>query len=822
MVPEQSSPEVREAIEELQLYLSDVLPPLVVADSFKLLIHRSPSLMAACVQSWTAARYRSGSGIKISDYMFYAIRKIFLIGEFRLVAKEPFSRFFEELKTLVLAFCPEGERETLRRNMERLGESMGAVTTSVDELIRRSGERVLETPSGPSLSREEQRGLRRFSLLIERLGAAVPAENASEEEAPDPLAQALAVAARSSRNSEEFDRNLEKLRELGMKLETADVFRALAALLPGWVSPGPAAGEPGTAGEGGAPAEKPAPESAPVEAMHRIVVQPEDPGEVARRFSEMVRTSCDRFNEGALPQAVTMLDLADRIIREKGVAESAVEVVRLNGNDRLDIERMRRYAETPRYHPLLRRVLNFFIPTSPQGLLADLLRETKRDRRKLLLQLLEVHGAPARHEALGRLRSPLGQAEGDEKWYFRRNLLYLLRRIPMAETVTALEEDVDAAARHAVVPFPAPLLKEAVANLGQLNHERAESTLISLLGDLEKMLAKPADAPYDPREIRLLLDRVVAALAHFGTDAARKAVVDHGLKKKAELGDAISRLSELAGQDLSGDVEVLERLLAALRVNSPRKVLGILLHQNDNNAKHLIEALSATPAPPVRAAFESLARRFPNLEVGKAAASALATLGGPPPVREAPSDTRSGEMERFGLPALVQSLAEAGLSGLLTLKDQKGEIAAEIVLKDGKMKSCEARGLNNQEAFYGLLERPAPASFVFARQPSDGRPGAPAGPLLEIVPLCLEGMRRYDEFQQAAALVPDDARPRRTAARPDHHPDELDGMFVNGLWNLVSSGATPRDCEGAMKADPYRIRRQLAYWLESGALTTAY
>src|SRR5512135_1714639 len=127
MVPEQSSPEVREAIEELQLYLSDVLPPLVVADSFKLLINRSPSLMAASIQSWTAARYHSGSGIKISDYIFYAIRKIFLIGEFRLVAKEPFSRFFEELKTLVLAFSPEGERETLRRNMERLGESMGAV-----------------------------------------------------------------------------------------------------------------------------------------------------------------------------------------------------------------------------------------------------------------------------------------------------------------------------------------------------------------------------------------------------------------------------------------------------------------------------------------------------------------------------------------------------------------------------------------------------------------------------------------------------------------------------------------------------------------------
>ena len=33
---DQSSPEVRDAVEELKLYLSDILPPLVVADAFKL------------------------------------------------------------------------------------------------------------------------------------------------------------------------------------------------------------------------------------------------------------------------------------------------------------------------------------------------------------------------------------------------------------------------------------------------------------------------------------------------------------------------------------------------------------------------------------------------------------------------------------------------------------------------------------------------------------------------------------------------------------------------------------------------------------------
>jgi hypothetical protein len=816
MTPDQSSTEVREAVEELLLYFSDVLPPLVVADTFKLLIQYPPGLMASNVHSWTSSQYRAGSGIKVSDYLFYAFKKVFLMGEFRLVPKQPFAQFLAELKTLVLAKCPDGERETLRHNLERLGEDNSPLNASVDDLIRgKLGDRAPAPERGSALSFEELLGLRRFSLLLDRLGTASARDG---EGGPDPFAAAIALAARSSPTSEDFEANLKKLRDLGMAIETVDIFRALAKSLPGWEPPEP----PPPSGEGGAETAKappPPPESPPLEAMHKIVAQPEDPLEVARRFIEMVKLACERFNEGSLPQAVTMLDLADRIVGEKRVDSNTVEAVRQKGDEALDSERLRRYAEMQRYHALLRRVLSFFRGTQPHGLLEELLREMKRERRKLILQLLEIHGVPARREAMDRLRSSFGQAEGDERWYFRRNLLYLLRRIPPPESAAPSDEDVDAAVRHAVLRFPAPLVKEAVANLGQLKHERAESTLIGLLDGLEKMLFKPGESTYDPREVRLLLDRVVAALARFGTAKARRAVVEHCFKKKAELGDTISRLSELAGQDLSGDTELVEELLAALKSNSPHKVFGILLHPNDHHARHLIEALSSTPAPAVRAAFENLASKFPNLEVGKAAAKVLATLDGAAQIPKAPYDTRSGEMEAFGLPGLIQNLAEGGLAGTLTLKDMKGEFLAEIGLRDRKLATCETRGLSGEEAFYQLLERPTAATFVFERKFADGRAEPPGGSLLEVLPLCQEGMRRYDEFQQAAAMVPDSAKLRATSTKPEHHPDELDGMFVNGLWNLISGGATPGECQGALKADSYRVRRQLAHWVETGALT---
>jgi len=114
------------------------------------------------------------------------------------------------------------------------------------------------------------------------------------------------------------------------------------------------------------------------------------------------------------------------------------------------------------------------------------------------------------------------------------------------------------------------------------------------------------------------------------------------------------------------------------------------------------------------------------------------------------------------------------------------------------------------------MEKPAPGLYLFVPSKKDG--GGDEASLQEVLPLRLEGMRRYDELRQLSALVPDDARLKTTALRPDHHPDERDGMFVNGLWKLASTGSTPTQCENALAADAYRVRRQLAHWVETGAL----
>src|SRR5438876_2204268 len=131
-----SSPQVTEAVEELKLYLSDILPPLVVSDAFKLLIQFPPDFVATRLREWISSQYRPGAGIRLSDYALYAMRKVNLMGEFHLVPGEQFDDFLGALKELVLDLCPPEEREALRENLTRLSES-SAMTGAVDALIRR-------------------------------------------------------------------------------------------------------------------------------------------------------------------------------------------------------------------------------------------------------------------------------------------------------------------------------------------------------------------------------------------------------------------------------------------------------------------------------------------------------------------------------------------------------------------------------------------------------------------------------------------------------------------------------------------------------------
>ena len=58
MEPTRVSPEVQEALQELSQYLSDTMPPMMVAGAVELLATQPPVLVAEQVRAWTAAQYQ--------------------------------------------------------------------------------------------------------------------------------------------------------------------------------------------------------------------------------------------------------------------------------------------------------------------------------------------------------------------------------------------------------------------------------------------------------------------------------------------------------------------------------------------------------------------------------------------------------------------------------------------------------------------------------------------------------------------------------------------------------------------------------------------
>ncbi len=97
-----------------------------------------------------------------------------------------------------------------------------------------------------------------------------------------------------------------------------------------------------------------------------------------------------------------------------------------------------------------------------------------------------------------------------------------------------------------------------------------------------------------------------------------------------------------------------------------------------------------------------------------------------------------------------------------------------LSLREGKLEEIQRGKLRGEDAFYQLLERPTPGQFAFVKGAPPARPGAAA---LQILPLTLEAMRRYDEFQEAATLVPDTVRLERDGDAT-HAAPEREGRRV--------------------------------------------
>ncbi|HXV64366.1 MAG TPA: hypothetical protein VEK15_26950, partial [Vicinamibacteria bacterium] len=235
--------DLREALSEIQQYLSDRLAPLMVTDSMLYLLTQPPEAMISAIRDWLLAQVDdTRPNVTLSDYLFHAVRKIHLLGELDLVGREALGKYLEQLGQQLVMDCPEEDRELLCSNLARLGQSESGVVARVETLHRQPGAPGATGPvaaTGGPMSAAAERGLRRLEVLLERLsrhGVASPsqADSAKEPSRRELLSQAIAAAAASSSNARDLDHRLDLLKKVGISADNDKVFELLAGSLPGW------------------------------------------------------------------------------------------------------------------------------------------------------------------------------------------------------------------------------------------------------------------------------------------------------------------------------------------------------------------------------------------------------------------------------------------------------------------------------------------------------------------------------------------------------------------------------------------------------------
>ena len=829
--PEQ---ELGEHLALLQRYLSDEVAPLVFSEALEELMAQPPALIGAEVRSWVAAQYRGSSSLPMSDYLFHVVRKLHVVGELGLMPADRLREYLLALEQILIEQCPEEDRDSLAEDFAHLDDSRTVLAAPVQIVHRAGGAEAVRTQpvrseavrgaptraetsvrqgppaAGAPLPERVVQGLRRLNLLLDRLenepggtGAGTP-RIAPDQEAL--LSRILAAAAVNAAEPQELETSLDRLRRLGVNTGTRSVLRMLSQALPDWKPPAAAT-------------TKGAPQHEAVTAMRQMVTLGRDRAETTRRLTELVHAACEEFNSGSLGRTVTMLDLADRMATGDNVDQVAVRGARTSAWTFLEPDRLRSFAESTEKHPLLRSVLQFFSDLAPEYLLDQLSGESRRDRRRLLLSLLTVHGAPARAAALQRLQSTSTGATWAD-WFVERNLLHVLRRIP-PPAEAALDPEIDVLVRLSQPGAPMPVIKEAIAVLAQHRHPRAEQALIALVSEIEDALLGVKTLPYEAGELLGILDRTVAVLARSPAAAARRCVVDHGLKRSAQLGDTVARLGELGNQDLSGEGELVARLVKALRDELPAKVFGVTVStkRKSTAVSQLIAAVSGTKAPAVREALREVVARYADQPLGAEAQRAIDRLGAEaPPEKAVPAASLTGDLGVFGLPTVLQNLADSQVTGTLSLFGADAAAAATLHFAAGNLADARVGRLQGTTALFALLERTQVDRFVFANTaPAPGE----AAPAYSVLPLLMEGMRRLDEFQRAAAVAPDDARLKTGEPKPSRLADEGDLELMRSVWLRAIAGATPREIEAEVAVDPYRVRRLFEHWLEEGSLVRA-
>lgn len=832
-------------------YLSDEIAPMIFADSAAELFEVPVQIVVEEIQSWLGDQIRGASTMSTSELIHHAATKIHQLGILELIPQEEVSAYLAKLRPSLLQICPAEQRRSLEENFVLLEKSTGMGASKVGVLHRQGpgaapgghggvpgggaapqvvysgagtapagGGAATAAGTGAGPATADALALHRVNLMLDHLqrvassrGPAAGGVSAVNQKAV--LGQVIEQLASQVSSSKELETQLGYLQDIGVENLSSNLIKHLSEGLPDWAPP---------------PHEEVGdrdPPAGATRAIRKVVKLSKDSDEVLSRFRELLNVAIEEFNTGSLGRAVTMLDLAQRMIAQNEVDETIATTVIRGSYPELDMDLVHKLAEDPDKRLLLHRLLKFFPKLQVETLFEELKATTDREERLRLIKLLRAHGNDARELAVETLEESL-DSESRQSPHVERNLVYLMRSIPRGRDVD-VEREIDLLIRVSDLSGSATVVREAIASLVQLEHPRAYTTLAARISEIEDILLGETVMSFDVKEIRWLLSNAIKLLSQSESEEARSIIVNHGLRDKAALGDTYARLVPLGEHDLSTTPAQLDRLLDAIQSELPRKFLGVSV-KNQRKAQileYLIAAVSGTTSAEVHTVLGDIAQQFSGQPFATAAEAALKKLGQPVARQKSKQSvvddtvTLSGDLALFGLPNVLQNLSDSSVTGAIKVFDSEGEEMAEIGLADGNVVSATTRNLKDDLAVYQLLERPLAGRFDFLSKDSEDEGPPPRAGSMGMMSLLLEGMRRFDEFNRALSLIPDGARFKPTEKKPTDVKEDPNAKLAKAVWSQAARGVPPDVCEAEMDVDCYQVRRLYEHWVTEGSLSSA-
>src|SRR5947208_5535935 len=131
VVAQELPEEIQTALFDLQRYLLDQIPPITAWDAIETLMQQPPELFMRQVHSWVVEQGRLQPA-PVSDFLFHALKKVFMVGELKLIDRAVMLAYLDRVEPLALQICPASDREVLKTNLAAMRESRNISATRIE------------------------------------------------------------------------------------------------------------------------------------------------------------------------------------------------------------------------------------------------------------------------------------------------------------------------------------------------------------------------------------------------------------------------------------------------------------------------------------------------------------------------------------------------------------------------------------------------------------------------------------------------------------------------------------------------------------------